>query len=186
MQESDYEGDQMRAAPRSTNQLREEIATALRAQRYSAARMNAATDAVVEVVVRHLTAREPDGPRTVLAGGPERLAADLAAALNAAHERALQRPAGDHDLASETGHDRVATLLSRANELPNSAGWHLGRAHEMAMLPVLQSAIRELAIARDVLEVGPSETRRAGMLADRVHAAIDELDSLHLRREDGE
>ena len=170
--------------PLSTDKLREEIAAALRAQRYSAARMNAATDAVVDIVLRHLAAAELDRARTVLAGGPGRLAADLIAALNAAHERLVQRPARDRDLGYEAGHDRVAILLARADEDPASAGWYLGRARETAMLPTVQSAIRELAIAWDVLHVGETETRHVGMLADRVHAAIDELESLHLGDED--
>ena len=170
--------------PLSTEKLREEIAAALRAQRYSAARMNAATEAVVDIVLRHLSASDPDRARTVLAGGPGRLAADLVAAMNAAHGRVVQGSKGNRDLASEARHDRSAIFVSRAVAELASAGWYLGRAYEMAFLPSVRNAIREIAIAAEVLHAGGLETRRVGMLADYVHAAIDELDNLHRDGED--
>lgn len=142
-------------------------------------------DVLVDIVVRHTGPREAEGVRTVLTGGWERLAGELVVALDGAHDRLLPHARGDHDLAHEAGHGRVSILLSQAVAAPAIAGWCFGRARQASLLPSVQSAVRELAIAAGALDIDPVGTRRPGMVVDAVHAAIDELDSLYTGAGDG-
>ena len=164
--------------------LREEVTAALRAAGVPKTVLVIAADAVVDVENHDLAARQEQRTRIVMAGGPGRLATDLVAAMNAAHGRVIQDSDGDRDVAYEAGHDRSAIFVSRAVAELACAGWYFGRAYEMAFLPSVRNAIREIAIAAEVLHIGGLETRRVGMLADCVHAATDELDSLHRDGED--